>query len=139
MAIENRVFTTTHTFSDNQILYHRESFGWSLVSGTDEKMFFKRETTMPDYRHLKQYEALYEAALASYIKYDKGFKIHKVLFFLLLILTVVVGAVIYLLILFILNTIYKFKKRKFSKALNEAVENARKLRYASNTSGFLNY
>lgn len=139
MALENRIFKKVHNFTENDILYHRESFGWDLVSGTDEKMFFKRETTIRDYRSLKKLEGDYENKLSLYIKYDKKFKINYKALLILLILTLGVGALIYLIILLSMNLYYKSQAKKYLKEMKSIIEEARKLRYFKAPSGMLEH
>ncbi len=139
MALENKIFTKVHNFTENDILYHRESFGWDLISGTDEKMFFKRETTIRDYRTLTKLETDYENTLSLYIKYDKKFKINVKLLLVLLILTLGIGALLYLIVLLSINLFYKSQAKKHLKEINKIVEEARNLRYFKDTSGMLEY
>lgn len=139
MALENKIFTKVHTFTENEILYHRESFGWDLVSGTDEKMFFKRETTIRDYRTLTKLESDYENTLSLYIKYDKKFKINFKLLLVVLILTLGIGALIYLIVLMIVNIVYKSQAKKHLKKIKDIIAEARKLRYFKETSGMLEH
>ena len=102
-------------------------------------MFFKRETTMPDYRFLVNFENTFDQKLALYIKYDKRFKIHKMTLLLLALFTIVIGAIIYLLVLLGLNLYYKSKSKKYLKTMKETVEEARKIRYSNETSVLLTY
>ncbi|MFA5720253.1 MAG: hypothetical protein WC939_04260 [Acholeplasmataceae bacterium] len=139
MAIENRVYSITPSFDENDVLYHRESFGWTIVSATDKKLFFKRETTMPDYRFLVSLETNFDKALSLYTKYDKRFKIHKMSLLLLAIFTLLIGALLYVFVVIGLNMYYKSKQKHHLMQMNQYVLEARKIRYSSQTSGLLNY
>ena len=89
MPKESKVFSVFSNYDPNGIVYHRESFGWELNSVSDNRVAMHRETTIPNYHKLTQYERDYENNLKLYLKYKEqstvGFLAALILLFIFII------------------------------------------------------
>ena len=60
MPKESKVFNTFGEYDTNGVVYHRESFGWELNSIASNRIAMHRETTIPNYYKLTEYERQYD-------------------------------------------------------------------------------
>ena len=91
MPKESKVFSVFSNYDPNGIVYHRESFGWELNSVSDNRVAMHRETTIPNYHKLTQYERDYDQNLKLFTEYEAKSIFSFKIFFILLLIFVLPG------------------------------------------------
>jgi hypothetical protein len=89
MPKESKVFTTIGDYDTNDIVYHRESFGWELNSVANVRIAMHRETTIPNYFRLTEYERQYDENTKLYQHYRNKSSFSLMTAFILLLLFIV--------------------------------------------------
>src|SRR5690606_19014226 len=99
-------FRVNSVYSANAIVFERESFGWELTSASDLNIAMSRDTSIPHYMKLLQYENDYNEHLNRFYKYHRRARFNLKIYLILLLILVVPG------FLYIIYKVYNSMKAK---------------------------